>query len=436
MVHKTVMRNVACQTASFNTRERHNERKNEECFNGDVQAERSHMNVHYRQCFREDGTPETYHETFNRLLAEKKIVIHGTKPDAKLFCEMVFDINTTYFDERGGYEYAKSFYEEAYRCAVKEAGSEDYIISAVLHADERNKALSEQFGRDVFHYHLHVVYVPVVEKKLYFRKNNKNPELAGKLREVIPQISQSNKWPLRMTAERDGKTVTLNSYSFLQDRYYKHMVEAGFEGFERGEKGSTREHLEVLQYKIQQDTERAKDAEARADELEMEVAALDKKADQKTAKNKKLDEQLAVKEKAKATQKEVDAMGHALPLIPGIHFTDDEAAKLKTLAKKSVTADDRIAANKKKMAELDKQITDLNAKFRDAQAEANHWHREYTDLWSEVKDFISAIRKFPSHLREFVAELFQPEREAEQRREQERQAQRHQPKKSHSQEAR
>jgi DNA repair exonuclease SbcCD ATPase subunit len=336
---------------------------------------------------------------------------------------MVLDINTTYFDERGGYEYAKSFFEEAYRCAVKEAGSEDYIISAVLHADERNKALSEQLGRDVYHYHLHVVYVPVVEKKLYFKKNNKNPELAGKLKEVIPQISQSNKWPLRMTAERDGKMVTLNSYSFLQDRYYMHMVTAGFDGFERGEKGSTREHLEVLEYKIKQDTERAKAAAALADEKEREFAAFDKKAANKTAQNKKLDEQLTVKGSAKATQKEIDSMGHSLPLVPGVHFTDDEAAKLKTLAKKSVTAEDRITANKKKMEELNKQISDLNAKLRDAQAEVKHWRRQYTDLLNEVKDFIGAIRKYPARLREFVTELFRPEREAKQRHEQEQQIQ-------------
>ena len=181
MAHKTVVRNKAYQPVSFNTVERHNERKNDEYYNGDVELDRAHLNVHYRRCLREDGTPETYQETFDRLLAERKIVKHGTKADAKLFCELIYDINTTYFDERGGYEYAKKFFEEAYREAVKEAGSEDYIISAVMHADERNSCLSDALGRDVYHYHLHVVYVPVVEKKLYFKSNNKNPELAGKL---------------------------------------------------------------------------------------------------------------------------------------------------------------------------------------------------------------------------------------------------------------
>ena len=122
-----------------------------------------------------------------------------------------------------------------------------------MHADEKNSRLSEQLGRDVYHYHLHVVYVPVAKKDLYYRRSNNNPDEPRRFKETIPQISQSNKWPLRQQGERDGKTVTLNSYSFLQDRYYEHMKAAGFDGFERGERGSTTEHLEVLDYKIQQD---------------------------------------------------------------------------------------------------------------------------------------------------------------------------------------
>ena len=283
-MHKTVVRNQAYQTKSFTTVERHNERKNEEYFNGDVELERAKLNVYFKRNFREDGTVETYQETFNRLLAEKKTVIHGTKPDAKLFCELVYDINTTYFDERGGYEFAKKYFEEAYRQAVKEIGSEDYIISAVMHADERNSRLSEQLGRDVYHYHLHVVYVPVVQKEIKWSKRTKDKSLIGKVKEVIPQISQSNKWPLRQQGEIDGRTVTLNSYSFLQDRYYEHMKESGFEGFERGERGSTTEHLEVLDYKIQQDRIHAAELEKEIEEKKKKSAGLSSKIEkQKTA---------------------------------------------------------------------------------------------------------------------------------------------------------
>jgi len=397
MNHRTVVRNQACQPISFNVRERHNERKNEEYYNGDVELDRTHLNVHYRRCFREDGTPETYQETFDRLLDEGKIVKHGTKADAKLFCEMVFDINTTYFDQNGGYEFAKKYYEEAYRLAIKEAGSEDYIISAVLHADERNSRLSEQLGRDVYHYHLHVVYVPVVEKKLYFRKNNKDPNLAGKLKEVIPQISQNRKWPPRMTVEIDGKTVTRNSYSFLQDRYHDHMKAAGFEGFERGERGSTTEHLEVLDYKIQQDTEYLNSLSAEVKKQEAQSANLNK--------------QITVKEKAKSTIAEVEAMGHKLPVFPGVHFTDNEAAKLKSLAKKGVGIDKRADEYKQKIETLEGNIRDMNSQItslkqsvKSITLDRDTWKANYNRLWDEVKDFIKSIRTIPNKLRAFIAE--------------------------------
>ena len=78
---------------------------------------------------------ENYAETFERMLAEGVISTRGLKADAKVFDELVFDVNTDYFDRNGGYEYAKSFFEEAYRCAVKEIGGEEYILSAVMHAD-------------------------------------------------------------------------------------------------------------------------------------------------------------------------------------------------------------------------------------------------------------------------------------------------------------
>jgi len=50
--------------------------------------------------------------------------------------------------------------------AVNEVGDEKYILSATMHADERNKGVSEQLGRDMYHYHLHVTYIPVVQKKI------------------------------------------------------------------------------------------------------------------------------------------------------------------------------------------------------------------------------------------------------------------------------
>ena len=390
MTHKTVVRNKAFPAASAGTVERHNERKNEEYFNGDIQKERADLNVHFCRHFHPDGSPETYQETFERLLEERKIVKHGTKPDAKLYCEMIFDVNTAYFEENGGYEYAKKYFEEAYRLAIKEAGGEDYILSAVMHADERNKALSEQMRRDVYHYHLHVVYVPVVQKNLYFRKDHKDPEKAGKLKEVIPQISQSNKWPLRVPIERNGKTYTVNSYSLLQDRYHEHMRAMGFDGIERGERGSTAEHLDVLDFKIKQDTARSAALDTEIEHKEQAAAELDTQAQQKKTEVDYLVKATAVRSNISATQKEIDAMAKPGKSGKNQFVSNEDWSRVSTMAKRCIL--------------LDQKAKDMQSQIDNLRTDRDTWKANYERLWGEVKDFIRAIRSMPDRLRAFIQE--------------------------------
>jgi len=59
--------------------------------------------------------------------------------------------------------------------------------------------------------------------------------------------------------------------------YHEHMRAAGFDGFERGERGSTVEHLEVLNYKIQQDKKRIDTLDRQAEKKEERIEKLDAK---------------------------------------------------------------------------------------------------------------------------------------------------------------
>ena len=97
------------------------------------------------------------------MTKDSGISVRCLKPDAKLFGELVFDINTYFFEMNGGYDYAKRFFEEAYRFAEKEIGG-DYVLSAVMHADEIHRGYQQEYERVMYHYHLHVVYLPVVQK--------------------------------------------------------------------------------------------------------------------------------------------------------------------------------------------------------------------------------------------------------------------------------
>lgn len=197
----TVVRNNSYQRGSLGIRERHNERKNEGYANPDIVLERQALNLHFKE------PHGTYTECFDRLVQDGIISTRGLKPDAKTVCEFVFDVNTAWFEEQGGYDFAKNFFTEAYHMAVEEAGDERYILSAVMHADERNRALSETLGRDVYHYHLHVIYVPVVEKEIRWSKRCKDEQLRGKIKEVIHQVSCSKKWAFQLALDEQGKPL-------------------------------------------------------------------------------------------------------------------------------------------------------------------------------------------------------------------------------------
>jgi len=403
--HFTVVRNQSCSSSQLSIREGHNERRSKTPLNADIVPERKEMNVHFHQNFSPDVTPETYQQTIDRLLEEGKIVKHNFKPKSAIVDEFIFDVNSEYFEQNGGYEFAKSFFEEAYRYAIKEAGSEDYIVSAILHADERNKDLSEKYGRDIFHYHLHVVYVPVVQKEIKWTKRA-GEELAGKVKAVIPQINHTEKWPRKKVG---GKFI--NEYSKLQDRYFQHMTEAGFPGLERGERGSAAEHLTVEEYKYQQEKKRVAEVSAQADQTEKRLGDLETQTEKKVVRLGKLDEQITVKEKAKATIKEVETMGKPALIGSGFTVTADELTKLKSLAKKGVGIDKRADEYKKKIGVLETNIQNLNRDIVSLQQsvksiaqERDTWKKNYERLWGEVKGFIKAIRSIPNRLYQFIAE--------------------------------
>ena len=181
--HKSVARNQGYTRGVVSHIEKHNERKNTNYSNVDVVLEQSHNNVHFKVC---DGT---YLGVFEKMEKDGEISTRGLKlnsdgkkPESNIIGEMVFDVNTEYFETQyeshgytSGYDFAKAFYAEAYKMAVNDVGDEKYVLSATMHADERNKGLSAELGRDVYHYHLHVVYIPIVRKEIYYNKSNKNP---------------------------------------------------------------------------------------------------------------------------------------------------------------------------------------------------------------------------------------------------------------------
>ena len=109
-------------------------------------------------------------------------------------------------------DYAKQFYEEAYRFGCEIYG-EDNIVSAVMHADEINKAVSEELGKPVYHYHLHIVAIPTVRKEILWSKT-----LQGRSPERYGQGGHQPSFPLKEVEEHRSSAGRKRAAGYQQIR--------------------------------------------------------------------------------------------------------------------------------------------------------------------------------------------------------------------------
>ncbi len=387
-----VARVVQYTQAGVGKAERHIERKNQSYENMNVDLSQTPQNVHFKRC--ED---QTYNQHLNRLVEEGTVSLRGLKQDAKVFDEMIFDVNTAYFEEHGGYDYAIKFYWEVYRFAQKEYGAEN-IVSAVMHADELNSALTDKLGYPVYHYHLHVVALPVVEKEIRYSKRCKDPELVGKVKEVIHQISHSKKWASQKVTGEDGKTHLIKSYSLLQDRFFEHMRDAGFEDFERGERGSTTQHLSVTEFKVKKETERLENLETTVAFMENSIDFLDKQTEE-------------AQQKADKAQARVDK------LVPKMEQIEDLARKYTNDADQVLPQPDVLESAKsyreKKAMPLYRKIIsvlrNLFNKYLDLKHDYEDLQRKYEreiDSGNQLKKTIKTLREEKDSQSGIVAKFY------------------------------
>ena len=420
--------------------ERHNERKNESYGNLNVDTERIPLNVHYK-----DTGGLTYNELFQKLIDEGKISTRGQKEGATILNEMVVDVNTRYFEDRGGYEYAKRFYEEAYRFACGVYGEEN-IVSAVMHADELNKAVSEEMGKPVYHYHLHVVAIPTVKKEIRWSKRCKDEALRGTVKEVINQVSHSKKWtntiPVldekgKQAVSKYGKPVFRKSYSVAQDQLFEHMTAAGFTGFERGEMGSTAEHLSSLDYQIEKDKERLAsneeriasteekladteerlaDTEERLADTEEQIASTEGKLDVKKKELAKVSGEVKVKQKIATTYGEIEAIG-SKGITGKYTVTKQELDNLKELAMEGVASRSEIGNLKRDVDKYKNRITSLNTRLVNVDARLKEVTEKYEKLTEVARPYLLALQHFPDRVKDFFDRLFPSKDRAEERQE-------------------
>lgn len=397
----SVARVVTYTRQSIGKAERHNERKNQTYSNMNVDLEQTKNNIHYKTC------DISYNERLKELVDTGKVSLRGLKDNANVFDELVLDINSDYFEKHGGYDFAKKFYEEAYHFAENEY-VKDNIISAVMHADEQNIALTEEYGKPIYHYHLHVIAIPVVKKEIKYSKRTKDKSLVGKVKETIMQVSHSKKWKSQKALDNEGnefindkgKPVLIKSYSLLQDRFYKYMSDNGYKDFIRGEKGSTAEHLSDIKFKAKKEKEKLK---AITDKVKQQqnkfaeiISATQDSEKRKSQAQQELNEIKKDIDNYKGYKGDIDNIDVGKPKLFGkkVELDTDDYQNLVKYAKKGVVADIEIT-----------KLKDENTKLK----------HDFRELKEKTRDFIRAISYAPTKVINFFKSLFKEEEQEKQR---------------------
>ena len=181
---------------------RHNERKNKNYSNKNINQELSYLNYSLKDC------KHSYEKKFE-LIREKYNLKGQIKSVSNIVCEYIITSDKEFFNSIGAEE-TKRYFEIAYKfvCDYKSLG-EQYILSAKVHMDEASP-------------HMHLIYIPVVHTQ--DKKGND-----------IDKIACSEFWK-----EKD-------SYRQLQDAFYNYIKSNNFE-LERGNENG-RVHLSVEDYK-------------------------------------------------------------------------------------------------------------------------------------------------------------------------------------------
>ena len=197
-----IIRNEKYKRANLKGIYRHNERKNTNYSNKNIDKERTHLNYYLKQ-------PENSYEKEFKLKRKEYGLKGQIKEISNIVCEYIITSDKEFFDNIG-IEETKRYFKTAYDfvCQYKGLG-EQYILSAVVHMDEETP-------------HMHLVFIPVVHT-------------LNKQGQEIDKIACSEFWKAK------------DSYKRLQDAFYKYVTESGFK-LERGT-SSEREHLSVKVYK-------------------------------------------------------------------------------------------------------------------------------------------------------------------------------------------
>ena len=201
-----------------------------------------------------------------------------------------------------------------------------------------------------------------------------------------------------------GKPVLKKSYSVLQDDFFRYMREAGYDDVERGERGSSEEHLTVTQFKVQQEQARLAELTEQNRQQEQQAATLGKQIE------KIQNQQVAVAAIEKIEAKPV-------PLSSKVILERSEYESLAVAAKKYVASEKKESKLQKALDAANKLIAKLKAEIDGLKQELSE-HKSVrsklrtSDLEIENAELRGKVRSYEDVIqRNNLWRFFRPHRE-------------------------
>ena len=154
------------------------------------------------------------------------------------------------------------------------------------------------------------------------------------------QVSRSKKWDSKPVLDENGnpminekgKKILKSSYSVLQDDFFHFMRAAGYDDVERGERGSTEEHLTVTQFKVQAEQQRLEAVTGQVAQAEQSLEDAKAATEKQKKKLEALQKETKVAKTVAMTVQEIEAMDKKSPITGNITLTPNECDTLKRYA--------------------------------------------------------------------------------------------------------
>ncbi len=200
-----IIRNTKYKRENLKGIYRHNERRNKNYSNDNIDKEKSYLNYSLK-------SPKYRYDKEFDIMKEKYDLKGQIKTVSNIACEYIITSDKQFFEEIGEEE-TKGYFETAYQFVAEYKNlGEQYIMSAKVHMDEETP-------------HMHLIFLPVVHTQ--DKKGND-----------IDKLACSKFWK-----EKD-------SYRRLQDAFYQYMTSHNFK-LERGvpKEETGREHIDIKEYK-------------------------------------------------------------------------------------------------------------------------------------------------------------------------------------------